>query len=143
MQYKTMQISNSKAYFIIAKRNQISQGVILVGMTTLPKKGRKKVFPTGATVNPLQRMLGAYLRLERTKLGFSSNYVARRLGLNDTYLRLAESGRAALNQSLVFKIIEVFADSTSQTHDTAWSRMRRQKPFRRPLSYCFIWRTSR
>lgn len=87
-------------------------------MATSRKRGRKKVFPVGATVNPLQRMLGTYLRLERTRLGYQSSYVADRLGLNDTYLRLAESGRAALNQSLVFKIIEVFADSTSQSHDS-------------------------
>ncbi len=84
--------------------------------------GRKKVFPTGnagnSLVNPLQRMLGTYLRVERTKLGYSSEYVAGRLSLTDTYLRLVETGRASLNQSLVFKIIEVFADSNTQTHDS-------------------------
>lgn len=80
--------------------------------------GRKQVFPPGDAVNPLQRMLGTYLRLERTRLGYSSSDVADRLGLSDTYLRLAESGRASLNQSLVFKVIEVFADSNAPTHDS-------------------------
>jgi transcriptional regulator with XRE-family HTH domain len=79
--------------------------------------GRKKIFPAGDVFNPLQRMLGTYLRVERSKLGYSSAEVAARLGLTDTYFRLAESGRAALNQSLVFKVIEVFADSTAPTHD--------------------------
>src|SRR4051794_28674464 len=79
--------------------------------------GRKKGSPGGTGVNPLQRMLGVFLRLERTKLGYSSSDVARRLGLTDTYFRLAESGRAALNQGLVFKIIEVFAATNAPTHD--------------------------
>lgn len=68
--------------------------------------------------NPLQRMFGAFMRLERTRLDYSSAEVAARLGLSDTYLRLAEAGRATLNQSLVFKIIEVFADSNAPTHDS-------------------------
>ena len=79
--------------------------------------GRMKGSSGGGEVNPLQRMLGTYLRLERIRLGYSSAEVARRLGLTDTYFRLAESGRAALNQSLVFKIIEVFAASNTPTHD--------------------------
>jgi transcriptional regulator with XRE-family HTH domain len=79
--------------------------------------GRKKGSPRGSDVNPLQRMLGVFLRVERTKLGFTSAEVARRLDLTDTYLRLAESGRAALNQGLVFKIIEVFAATNAPTHD--------------------------
>jgi transcriptional regulator with XRE-family HTH domain len=80
--------------------------------------GRMKASPSGNEVNPLQRMLGTFLRLERVKLGYSTADVARRLGLTDTYLRLAESGRAALNQSLVFKIIAVFAASSDPTHDS-------------------------
>jgi transcriptional regulator with XRE-family HTH domain len=80
--------------------------------------GRKKGSPSGSDVNPLQRMLGNFLRLERTRLGYSSAEVARRLGLTDTYFRMAESGRAALNQSLVFKIIEVFAATNAPTHDS-------------------------
>jgi transcriptional regulator with XRE-family HTH domain len=80
--------------------------------------GRKKGAPGGGDVNPLQRMLGTFLRLERSRLGYSSADVARRLGLTDTYFRLAESGRAALNQALVFRVIEVFAASSAQTHET-------------------------
>jgi transcriptional regulator with XRE-family HTH domain len=76
-----------------------------------------KASPGTGEVNPLQRMLGTFLRLERARLGYSTKDVADRLGLNDTYYRLAESGRAALNQSLVFKIIEVFAASDVPTHD--------------------------
>ena len=68
-------------------------------------------------LNPLQRMFGTFLRMERTRLGLSSRCVADRLQVTDTYLRLAEAGRAALNQSLAFKIIEVFADSDAQTHE--------------------------
>jgi hypothetical protein len=79
--------------------------------------GRKQVFPRGDAINPLQRMLGTYLRLERTRLGYSSKEVADKLGLSDTYFRLAESGRVALNQSMVFDVIEVFGDSHSQTRD--------------------------
>ena len=79
--------------------------------------GRKKGSPSGGDVNPLQRMLGTYLRLERTRLGYSSADVAKRLNLTDTYYRLAESGRAALNQGLAFKVIEVFAASSVPTHD--------------------------
>jgi len=78
---------------------------------------RKKTVESGA-VNPLQRMLGTHLRLERARLGYSSKDVAEKLGLTDSYLRLAESGRATLNQSLVFRIIGVFADSTGTTRDT-------------------------
>jgi hypothetical protein len=80
--------------------------------------GRKKTFPDSNAVNPLQRMLGTYLRLERTRLGRSSLEIATKLGLTDTYWRLAESGRATLNQSLAFTIIEIFADSNAPTHDT-------------------------
>jgi transcriptional regulator with XRE-family HTH domain len=80
--------------------------------------GRMKASPGSGEVNPLQRMLGTFLRLERARLGYSTKEVADRLGLNDTYYRLAESGRAALNQSLVFKLIEVFATSSAPTHDS-------------------------
>ena len=80
--------------------------------------GRMKVFPAGEALNPLQRMFGTFLRLERSRLGHSSKEVAAKLGVSDTYLRLAEAGRAPLNQSLVFKIIEVFADSDAPTHDS-------------------------
>jgi transcriptional regulator with XRE-family HTH domain len=76
-----------------------------------------KTVESGA-VNPLQRMLGTHLRLERARLGYSSKDVADKLGLTDSYLRLAESGRASLNQSLVFRIIGVFADSIGTTLDT-------------------------
>lgn len=79
--------------------------------------GRMKASPGTSDVNPLQRMLGTFFRLERARLSYSTKEVADRLGLNDTYYRLAESGRAALNQSLVFKIIEVFAASDVPTHD--------------------------
>jgi transcriptional regulator with XRE-family HTH domain len=78
---------------------------------------RKTISPAEA-INPMQRMFGTFLRLERSKLNYSSAYVAGRLGLTDTYLRLAESGRSTLNQSLAFKIIEVFAHSTQPTYDT-------------------------
>lgn len=80
--------------------------------------GRMRGSPGGGDVNPLQRMLGTFLRLERARLGYSTKEVATRLGLTDTYLRLAESGRAALNQSLVFKLIEIFAASNAPTHDS-------------------------
>lgn len=80
--------------------------------------GRKKTFPTGDAVNPLQRMFGTFLRLERSRLGYSSKDVADKFRVSDTYLRLAESGRAALNQSLVFTIIQVLADSNAPTHDS-------------------------
>ena len=79
--------------------------------------GRMKASPSTGEANPLQRMLGTFLRVERARLSYSTKEVADRLGLNDTYYRLAESGRAALNQSLVFKIIEVFAASDVPTHD--------------------------
>jgi len=78
---------------------------------------RMKTVESGA-VNPLQRMLGTHLRLERARLGYSSKDVAAKLGLTDSYLRLAESGRATLNQSLVFRIISLFADSAGTTRDT-------------------------
>ena len=63
-------------------------------------------------------MLGTHLRLERVRLGYSSKDLATKLNLTDSYLRLAESGRATLNQSLIFKIIQVYADATGATHDT-------------------------
>jgi transcriptional regulator with XRE-family HTH domain len=81
--------------------------------------GRKKATPDTGEVNPLQRMLGTYLRMERTKLGYSSGDVSHRLGLSDTYYRLVESGRAALNQSLVFKIIAAFANTAAPTHESS------------------------
>jgi hypothetical protein len=62
-------------------------------------------------------MFGTFLRMERTRLNLSSRTVADRLRVSDTYLRLVEAGRAALNQSLAFEIIEVFADSDTQTHE--------------------------
>ena len=69
----------------------------------------------GIDVNPLQRMLGVFLRVERTRLGYSSQDVARRLGLSDSYFRLVEAGRAALSQGLVFRIIDTFAAINTQT----------------------------
>jgi len=80
--------------------------------------GRKKLNPPSEVVNPLQRMLGTFLRLERVRLGRSSEEFSSKLGLTDTYLRLTESGRAALNQSLIFRIIELYADASSPTHDS-------------------------
>lgn len=80
--------------------------------------GRKKLNPPSEVVNPLQRMLGTYLRRERVRLGRSSEETAAKLGLTDTYLRLTESGRAALNLSLIFRIIEMFADTSSPTHES-------------------------
>lgn len=77
---------------------------------------RKKTAPD--TLNPFQRMFGAYLRLERTRLELSSRAVADRLHLTDTYLRLAESGRAALNQALIFKLIAVFGETNAPTHNS-------------------------
>ncbi len=74
--------------------------------------GRLKSSPSGGEPNPLLRMLGAFLRLERARLGLSTKDVADRLGLTDTYYRLAESGRAALNQNLTFRIIEAFESGT-------------------------------
>jgi len=62
-------------------------------------------------------MFGTHLRLERARLGYSSKDVSARLSLTDTYLRLVESGRATLNQSLAFRLIEVFADA-GPTQDT-------------------------
>jgi hypothetical protein len=71
---------------------------------------RKRISPTSATVpNPLQRMLGTYLRVERRRLALDTANVAEILGLTDTYFRLVESGGAPLNQSLVFKLLEFFA----------------------------------
>jgi transcriptional regulator with XRE-family HTH domain len=67
--------------------------------------------------NPLHRMLGTFLRLERTRLGYSTGDVASRLRLTDTYYRLVEAGRAAINQSLVFKLIEVFAGADVPSYD--------------------------
>lgn len=69
-------------------------------------------------VNPLQRMFGVFLRLERGRLGKNSAEVAQRFGVSDTYLRLVEAGKATLNQSLVFRIIAEYADTTAPTHDT-------------------------
>jgi len=70
---------------------------------------RVKVSPDGG-VNPLVRMFGVALRLERLRLNQSSKAMAGRLGLSDTYLRLVESGRALLGQTLVFKLIEVYGE---------------------------------
>jgi transcriptional regulator with XRE-family HTH domain len=80
--------------------------------------GRKKLTPPPEVANPLQRMLGTYLRLERLRLGRSTEEIATKLGLTDTFLRLTESGRAALNHSLIFRIIEIYADTGSPTHET-------------------------
>jgi transcriptional regulator with XRE-family HTH domain len=63
-------------------------------------------------------MLGTFLRLERTRMGYTTRDVANRLNLNDTYYRLVESGRAAINQSLVFKLIEVFAGSDVPSYNS-------------------------
>jgi hypothetical protein len=68
-------------------------------------------------LNPLQHFFGCFLRLERLKLGRTSADVANTLDLTDSYLRLAESGRATLNQSLAFKIIEVYVDPSAQTRE--------------------------
>jgi transcriptional regulator with XRE-family HTH domain len=68
------------------------------------------VSPESAAVpNPLQRMLGTYLRVERRRLGLDTVDIAEMLGLSDTYFRLVESGGAPLNQSLVFKLLEFLA----------------------------------
>lgn len=80
--------------------------------------GRRRATPGAGEVNPLQRMLGTFFRLERGRLGYSTKEVAGELGLTDTYYRLAEAGRAALNQSLIFRIIQVFAASTAPTHES-------------------------
>ena len=78
---------------------------------------RKKTTPIDVE-NPLQRMFGAFLRAERARLELSSSEVAGKLHISDTYLRLVEAGGATLNQSLILKIIEVFADYKTQTHDS-------------------------
>lgn len=58
--------------------------------------------------NPLQRMFGTYLRLERKRLNLDISTVAAALGLADTYYRLVESGRATFNQGLSFDLISLF-----------------------------------
>jgi transcriptional regulator with XRE-family HTH domain len=59
--------------------------------------------------NPMQLMLGTFLRLERRRLGETTARVAEELGLSETYFRLVESGRAPLNQSAVFKLLDFLA----------------------------------
>jgi transcriptional regulator with XRE-family HTH domain len=73
--------------------------------------GRKRGMAGGNAVNPLQRMLGAYLRVERTKNGDTSAEIARRLGLTDTYYRLVEAGKATLNQGLAIQLMLAFDHS--------------------------------
>jgi hypothetical protein len=52
-------------------------------------------------------MFGTFLRLERNRARLESRVVATELGLTETYYRLIESGRATLNQSLVFRLISL------------------------------------
>lgn len=73
---------------------------------------RKRTTPT---VNPLQRMLGTYLRIERHRLGLRTIDVAEALDLSEVYFRSVESGGAALNLSLVFKFLEILAARGSIT----------------------------
>lgn len=74
---------------------------------------RRRASAGTGVVNPLQRMFGAYLRVERSRHGLSSGDIAGRLKLSETYYRLVESGRAALNQALVLDIVAVFSGGRS------------------------------
>ena len=76
--------------------------------------GRKRGIAGGHAVNPLQRMLGAYLRVERTRRGHTSSDIARNLGLTETYYRLVEAGKATLNQGLAIDIMSALDHSTPE-----------------------------
>lgn len=55
-------------------------------------------------------MFGTFLRVERNRLRLDSKDVAHDLHLTDTYYRLVESGRASLNQNLVFQLLALLAE---------------------------------
>jgi hypothetical protein len=77
-----------------------------------------------AVPNPLQRMFGTYLRLERKRLSLEIGHVAETLGLAETYYRLVESGRATFNQGLSFKLIGLFASRSAFNGDIAPQNVR-------------------
>jgi hypothetical protein len=81
---------------------------------------RKKTAPSaGSRLNPLQRMFGTFLRLERKRLHLDSGFVSQGLALTETFYRLVEAGRAPFNQSLAFRLIGLFSNATARDQATA------------------------
>lgn len=63
--------------------------------------------------NPLQRMFGSFLRLERKRTFLSVEEVANGLGLAATYYRLLESGSATFNQGSLLRLIKIFESGSA------------------------------
>jgi transcriptional regulator with XRE-family HTH domain len=70
---------------------------------------RKRILAAKGVTNPLQKILGVYLRIRRKSVGLSDEYMAQSLGVSTTYYRTIESGQATVGIGWVSVVISVFA----------------------------------